>query len=102
MKGILHIGAILVCSTAIANVSFDVGHWRVDFADAGARLVLSHSDGIAEVSGSLSFIGPEKVTGAGIGKDEAMAPWRVVSSRATSKDYGTIWALNWITAVTTS
>jgi len=68
-------------ATSLAEASFDVGRWRVSFADEGARLVLAHSDGVAKAEGVLRFTGPAAVTGAGVGKDSAMCEWRVVSSR---------------------
>ena len=65
----------------MADVSFDVGRWRVSFTDDGARLLLSHADGKASVEGTLSFEGPASVTGAGVGKDAKTATWRIVSPR---------------------
>ena len=64
-----------------ADAEFSVGKWNVVFADEGERLVLTHDDGFAEVAGTLSFTGPAKVTGAGMGADDATARWRVASSR---------------------
>ena len=80
-KGMLHIVALVACSTSLADASFRVGRWGVSFSDDGARLSLSHADGAAVVSGALSFVGPGKVTGAGTGKDPSTAAWRVVSPR---------------------
>ena len=71
----------LFCAGAVADVSVDVGRWRVAFRDEGARLSLSHVDGAAVVEGCLSFDGPAAVTGAGVGKDERMVAWRIVSPR---------------------
>ena len=69
------------CSVAWADVAFDVGRWHVSFADDGARLSLSHADGVAAAEGTLRFEGPAAVTGAGVGRDSRMAAWRVVSPR---------------------
>lgn len=71
----------LLCRAAYGDVAFDVGRWRVAYEDAGSRLVLTHADGEASVSGELSFTGPCAVTGAGIGKDASTCAWRVVSPR---------------------
>ena len=46
---VLVLGAGLICSAAWADVAFDVGRWRVSFADDGARLSLAHADGVASV-----------------------------------------------------
>lgn len=73
--------AIFICSSAWADVTFDVGRWRVSFVDDGARLSLTHADGVASIEGSLAFKGPAAVTGAGVGKNSKMAEWRVVSPR---------------------
>ena len=76
--------AALVVSGAMtvsADLSVDVGRWRVSFADEGARLSLAHIEGAAKVEGSLRFEGPAAVTGAGVGKDSAVCAWRVVSPR---------------------
>ena len=81
MKKILILGGILLCTTVMADVAFDAGAWHVSFADEGARLALTHADGMAKVEGPLRFEGPAAVTGAGVGKDSAMCAWRVVSSR---------------------
>ena len=81
MKSILFCSVVLSASMAVADVSFEAGRWNVSFVDDGAKITLTHADGFAEVSGALSFEGPAKVTGAGIGKDESMAAWRVVSPR---------------------
>ena len=81
MKNVLIIVGILFCTAAGADVSFDVGRWRVSFADEGARLSLAYVDGVAKIEGVLRFEGPAAVTGAGVGKDAAMCAWRVVSSR---------------------
>ena len=64
-----------------ADAEFSVGKWNVVFADEGERLVMAHADGFAEVAGTLSFTGPAKVTGAGMGADGSTARWRVASSR---------------------
>jgi len=87
MKNILsilrvYVGLLLSCSSAFADVSLDVGRWKVEFKDAESRLVLSHAEGFAKVDGRLGFMGPSSVTGAGIGKDGAsFTGWRVVSPR---------------------
>ena len=81
MKSFLFCSVVLSASLAVADVSFEAGRWNVSFVDDGAKIALTHADGFAEVSGALSFEGPAKVTGAGIGKDESMATWRVVSPR---------------------
>ena len=76
--------AVMVVSgalTGFADLSMDVGRWRVLFADDGARLSLVHVEGAAKVEGSLRFEGPAAVTGAGVGKNSAMCSWRVVSPR---------------------
>jgi len=66
---------------ALADVSFPAGRWNVSFADDGARLSLVHADGFASVEGALSFVGPAKVTGAGVGDGSGETEWRVVSPR---------------------
>ena len=82
MRKFLLVAALsAVCATALADASFVVGRWRVSFADEGSVLKLAHADGVAELEGALSFTGPAAVTGAGIGKDESIAKWRVTSSR---------------------
>ena len=58
---------------------------NVVFADEGERLVLSHADGLAEVSGTVSFTGPAVVTGAGVGADGSAARWRVASPQSSPK-----------------
>ena len=70
-----------VAMTAFADLSMEVGRWRVSFVDDGARLSLAHVDGAAKVEGSLRFEGPAAVTGAGVGKNSEMCAWRVVSPR---------------------
>ena len=74
-------GLVMCSAAASADVSFDVGRWRVAFEDASARLVLAHADGEASLDGNLAFEGPAAVTGAGIGRDAANAAWRIVSPR---------------------
>ena len=81
MKRLFLFCAILPCAAAMADVSFDVGRWRVSFADDGARLALSHADGVAIIEGHLAFEGPAAVTGAGVGRDGKTAAWRVASPR---------------------
>lgn len=66
---------------AYADTKFTAGDWKVAFADESSRLALSHREGNAAISGILSFTGPAAITGSGIGEDEAMAKWRIVSSR---------------------
>ena len=73
--------AALVSASVWADAEFSVGQWNVVFADEGERLVLTHAVGFAEVAGTLSFTGPAKVTGAGMGADDSTARWRVASSR---------------------
>ena len=73
--------AVLALASGWADAEFSVGQWNVVFADEGERLVLTHADGFAEVAGTLSFTGPAKVTGAGMGADGSTARWRVASSR---------------------
>ena len=80
-KFLLVVALSAVCATALADASFIVGRWRVSFVDEGSVLKLAHADGVAELEGALSFTGPAAVTGAGIGKDESIAKWRVTSSR---------------------
>jgi len=67
--------------TGFADLSMDVGRWRVSFADEGTRLSLAHIEGVAKVEGSLRFEAPAAVTGAGVGKNSAVCAWRVVSPR---------------------
>ena len=81
MKYTLAVCATFACLAACADTEFTVGSWKVTFADESALLTLSHKDGNAELSGCLSFTGPAAVTGAGIGKDESIAKWRITSSR---------------------
>ena len=81
MKYTLAVCATFACLAACADTEFTVGSWKVAFADESALLTLSHKDGNAELSGCLSFTGPAAVTGAGIGKDESIAKWRITSSR---------------------
>ena len=81
MKFTLAVYAMLACLAACADTEFAVGSWKVAFADESALLTISHKDGNAGLSGSLSFTGPAAVTGAGVGKDESIAKWRVTSSR---------------------
>ena len=71
----------LLCAAAMADVSFDAGRWRVSFVDEGSRLSLAHAGGEASAEGSLSFVGPAAVTGAGVAKDAGTVAWRVVSPR---------------------
>ena len=71
----------MALASALADAEFPVGKWNVVFADEGERLVLTHADGFAEIGGTLSFTGPAKVTGAGMGADGSTACWRVASSR---------------------
>ena len=73
--------AAMALASGWADAEFSVGQWSVVFADEGERLVMAHADGFAEVAGTLSFAGPAKVTGAGMGADDATARWRVASSR---------------------
>ena len=72
-------------ATVWADTGFSVGRWNVAFSDEGERLVLSHADGFAEVSGTVSFKGPAVVTGAGVGADGSAARWRVASPRDGAK-----------------
>ena len=81
MKYTLAVCATFACLAACADTEFSVGSWKVAFVDESAFLTLSHKDGNAELSGLLSFTGPTAVTGAGIGKDETVAKWRITSSR---------------------
>jgi hypothetical protein len=81
MKFTLAVCAMFAGLAACADTEFAVGSWKVAFADETALLTLSHKDGNVELSGSLSFTGPAAVTGAGIGKDESVAKWRITSSR---------------------
>ena len=81
MKYSLAVCVTFACLAACADTEFTVGSWKVTFADESALLTLSHKDGNAELSGCLSFTGPAAVTGAGIGKDESIAKWRITSSR---------------------
>ena len=81
MKYTLSVCATFACLAAFADTEFNTGSWKVSFADEGARLTLSHKEGNAELFGCLSFTGPAKVTGAGMGADGSTARWRVVSSR---------------------
>ena len=73
-------------ATVWADTGFSVGRWNVAFSDEGERLVLSHADGFAEVSGTVSFKGPAVVTGAGVGADGSAARWRVASPRDGAKE----------------
>ena len=73
-------------ATVWADTDFSVGRWNVAFSDEGERLVLSHADGFAEVSGTVSFKGPAVVTGAGVGADGSAARWRVASPRDGAKE----------------
>ena len=73
-------------ATVWADTGFSVGRWNVAFSDEGERLVLSHADGFAEVSGTVSFTGPAVVTGAGVGADGSAARWRVASPRDGAKE----------------
>jgi hypothetical protein len=81
MKKELSLVCVAFCLFAYGDVAFDVGRWNVSFKDKGELLTLSHKDGNASINGKLSFIGPSSVTGSGIGKDEKMSQWRVVSPR---------------------
>ena len=76
----------MALASALADAEFCVGKWSVVFADEGERLVMAHADGFAEVAGTLSFTGPAKVTGAGMGADGSTARWRVVSPRDGAKE----------------
>ena len=73
-------------ATVWADTGFSVGRWNVAFSDEGERLVLSHADDFAEVSGTVSFKGPAVVTGAGVGADGSAARWRVASPRDGAKE----------------
>lgn len=64
-----------------ADIDFDIGRWSISFKDEGARLSLFHADGIASVSGGLSFTGPAVMGDKGTGKDDETCAWRIVSSR---------------------
>ena len=77
--------AALSCS-ALADVSFSAGRWSVSFADEASRLVLAHADGNARIEGVLSFTGPAKVTGKGIGADDTTAAWSVSSPRDGARE----------------
>jgi len=81
MKYTLAVCTMLACLAACAGTEFAVGSWKVAFVDESALLTLAHKDGNAKLSGFLSFTGPAAVTGAGIGKDESVAKWRITSSR---------------------
>ena len=85
MKKVLSLAGMLLCTAASADVAFDVGRWRVSFADEGARLSLSHADGLATIEGELRFSGPAAVAVSGEGKDAAVCAWRVVSPRDGAK-----------------
>ena len=61
--------AAITFASAWADAGFSAGRWNIAFFDDGERLVMSHADGFAEIAGTLSFTGPAKVTGAGIGAD---------------------------------
>ena len=52
-----------VLHPACADTSVDLGAWRADFAAADSRLTLRHRDSGAAIAGTLSFVGPAKVTG---------------------------------------
>ena len=60
--------AAITFASAWADAGFSAGRWNITFFDDGERLVMSHADGFAEIAGTLSFTGPAKVTGAGIGE----------------------------------
>ena len=79
--GAFVVGGVMLSSAALADMALDVGRWHVAFADDGARLVLTHADGVAAIDGALRFDGPVVVTGAGVGRDANGAKWRVVSPR---------------------
>ena len=71
------------CSCVLqADTNMDLGAWRVRFADASSSLELFHAASGATISGRLSFVGPEKVTGAGVAADAAKTcAWKVTDSR---------------------
>ena len=59
--------------------------WNVRFADS--QLELTHSESGATIAGKLAFVGPAKVTGAGIAQNPlATTEWRVVEARDGAKD----------------
>ena len=78
--------AALAIAPACADVGFAVGRWNVSFSDVNERLVLRHADGCAAIEGRLSATGPARVTGAGVGRDDTTAPWRVVSPRDGARE----------------
>lgn len=75
-----------VMHSAYADTSVDLGAWRADFDVASSRLTLRHAESGARISGTLSFKGPAKVTGAGVAADaEKTAVWKVTDSRDGAK-----------------
>ena len=86
MKTILLICSILLIASARADVEFSAGRWRISFSDADERLALRHADGFAAVEGRLSATGPARVTGAGVGRNDTAAAWRVVSPRDGARE----------------
>ena len=70
-----------VMHPACADTSVVLGAWRADFDAASSRLTLRHAESGTRISGTLSFVGPAQVTGAGVAADaEKTAVWKVADS----------------------
>ncbi len=57
----------------------EVGGWKVSFDEQSSSLKLECGE--ARIEGRLSFTGPQKVTGGGVGADDRTAAWRVCKAR---------------------
>ena len=71
---------------SIMNMMILAAGWLVFFNEPAQRLELKHAESGAVVSGKVAFVGPDAVTGAGVGRDATTADWRVADSRDGFKD----------------
>lgn len=86
-RGLALAVAIMTVFVSFADIVIDLSAWKVRFDADDSTLELKHDDSGARIDGKLSFVGPAKVTGAGVAaKPGENVQWKIAYSRDGVRD----------------